>query len=156
MSKFESNVKQIPYPQETVYEKLSDLSNIEAVKDRIPEDKLQDLSFDSDHITVSVPPVGAITLRIIDRDAPKCIKFETEQSPIPFNLWIQLLPVTEETSKMKLTLEANINPVLKGMISGPLKEGLEKIADMLSMIPYDNVNVNGNGNGDENENENTI
>ena len=29
MSKFESNVKQIPYSQQSVYEKLSDLSNIE-------------------------------------------------------------------------------------------------------------------------------
>ena len=146
MSKFESNVKQIPYAQEKVYEKLSDLSNIEKVKDRLPEDKVNDLSFDKDHITVSVPPVGGITLRIIEREAPKCIKFETEQSPIPFNLWIQLLPVTEDSAKMKLTLDANINPFLKGMISGPLKEGLEKIADMLAMIPYDNGNDNGNGN----------
>ena len=152
MSKFESNVKQIPYPQEKVFEKLSDLSNIEAIKDRLPEDKVQDLSFDRDHIAVSVPPVGGITLRIIDRDIPKCIKFETEQSPIPFYLWIQLLPLSEESSKMKLTLEANINPFLKGMISGPLKEGLEKIADMLAMIPYDNVNVNEDENGNENEN----
>ena len=146
MSKFESNVKQIPYAQEKVYAKLSDLSNIEAIKDRLPEDKVKDLSFDSDHITISVPPVGSITLRIIEREAPKCIKFETEQSPIPFNLWIQLLPVTEESSKMRLTLQADINPFLKGMISGPLKEGLEKIADMLAMIPYDNVNVNDNDN----------
>ncbi len=146
MSKFESNVKQIPYAQEKVYEKLSDLSNIEKVKDRLPEDKVNDLSFDKDHITVSVPPVGGITLRIIEREAPKCIKFETEQSPIPFNLWIQLLPVTEDSAKMKLTLDANINPFLKGMISGPLKEGLEKIADMLAMIPYDNGNGNENGN----------
>ena len=137
MSKFESNVKQIPYAQEKVYEKLSDLSNIEKVKDHLPEDKVNDLSFDKDHITVSVPPVGGITLRIIEREAPKCIKFETEQSPIPFNLWIQLLPVTEDSAKMKLTLDANINPFLKGMISGPLKEGLEKIADMLAMIPYE-------------------
>ena len=152
MSKFESNVKQIPYAQEKVYEKLSDLSNIEKVKDRLPEDKVNDLSFDKDHITVSVPPVGGITLRIIEREAPKCIKFETEQSPIPFNLWIQLLPVTEDSAKMKLTLDANINPFLKGMISGPLKEGLEKIADMLAMIPYDNGNDNGNGN----ENGNTL
>ena len=107
---------------------------------------MKDLSFDSDHITISVQPVGSITLRIIEREAPKCIKFETEQSPIPFNLWIQLLPVTEESSKMRLTLQADINPFLKGMISGPLKEGLEKIADMLAMIPYDNDNVNVNDN----------
>ena len=53
MSNFESSVKVIPYSQERVYNKLSDLSNLEAVKDRLPKDKVQDLSFDSD--TLSFP-----------------------------------------------------------------------------------------------------
>ena len=52
MSKFESNVKQIPYSQQSVYEKLSDLSNIEKVKDRLPEDKAKDLEFTSDSISI--------------------------------------------------------------------------------------------------------
>lgn len=115
---------------------LSDLSNIERVRDRIPEDKLKDLSFDRDSITINGSPVGAVRLHIIERQEPKCIKFETEQSPIPFHLWIQILPVTDTTSKMKLTLEAELNPFIKGMVSGPLKEGLEKIADALTMIQY--------------------
>lgn len=34
-SKYESGVKQIPYPQQNVYERLSNLENIEKVKDRI-------------------------------------------------------------------------------------------------------------------------
>lgn len=136
MSKFESSIKQISSPQQAVYNMLSDLSNIERVRDRIPEDKLKDLSFDSDSITISGSPVGAVRLHIVERQAPKCIKFETEQSPIPFHLWIQILPVTDTTSKMKLTLEAELNPFIKGMVSGPLKEGLEKIADALTMIQY--------------------
>ena len=45
MTKFESTVKVIPYSQERVYEKLSDLSNLEALKDRLPEDKVKDISF---------------------------------------------------------------------------------------------------------------
>ena len=137
MSKFESNVKQIPYAQESVYEKLSDLRNIEKVRGQLPDDKVQDLEFDSDSITVSVPMVGKIALRIVEREEPKTIKFEAAQSPMPFNLWVQLLPVTDASSKMKLTLKADLNPFVKGMVSKPLKEGIEKIADMLAMIPYD-------------------
>ena len=116
---------------------LSDLSNIERVKDRMSDDRLQDLTFDTDSVSISVAPVGQISLRIIDRDEPKTIKFETEQSPIPFNMWIQLLPVTETTCKMKLTIKADINPFIKGMVSKPLQEGLEKIADVLTMIQYE-------------------
>ena len=136
MTKFESSVKQIPYPVEDVYRNISDLSNLERVRDRIPEDKLQDFQFDSDSVQVSVAPVGTIKLRIVEREENKCVKFETEQSPLPFNLWIQVLPVSETESKMKVTVKADIPFMLKGMVAGPLQDGVEKIADALSQIPY--------------------
>ena len=137
MATFESSVKQIPYAQQSVYEKLSDLNNLEQVKDNIPDDKASELEFTQDTISVNVPPVGKISMQIIEREEPKTIKFETVQSPMPFNLWIQLLPVTESTSKMKLTLKADINPFLKAMVSKPLPEGIEKIADMLALANYE-------------------
>ena len=136
MTKFESNVKQIPYSVEDVYRNISDLSNLERVRDRVPQDKLQDFQFDSDSVQVSVSPVGTIKLRICEREENKCVKFETEQSPMPFNLWIQVLPVTATESKMKVTVKADIPFMLKGMVSGPLQDGVEKIADALSQIPF--------------------
>ncbi len=136
MAKFESSVRQIPYPQQAVYNMLSDLTNIERVKDRVPEDKLKDLSFDKDSISISVPPVGAVSMRIIEREEPKTIKFESANSPMPFNFWIQLLPVSETESKMRLTIKADIPFMLKGMVTKPLQEGIEKIAEALAMIPY--------------------
>ena len=97
MTKFESSVKQIPYPVEDVYRNK---------------------------------------LRIIEREENKCIKFETVQSPLPFNLWIQVLPVSATESKMKVTVQADIPFMLKGMVAGPLQDGVEKIADALSKIPF--------------------
>ena len=149
MSTFESSIRQIPYPQQNVYEKLSDLSNLEKLKERyeqmkdtMPEEArkqaeaIKDLQFDSDSMSVNVPPVGNIKLRIVNREEPKCIKFETEQSPIPFNFWIQLLPVTSTTCKMKLTIKAELNMFIKQMVKKPLQEGIEKIADVLQMVQY--------------------
>ena len=136
MTKFESSIKQVPYAQEAVYKNLSDLQNLERVRDRVPEDKVQDFTFDHDSVSVSVPPVGKITLRICEREEPKCVKFESVDSPLPFNLWIQVLPVTETASKMKVTVKADIPFMLKGMVSGPLQDGVEKVADALSLIDY--------------------
>ncbi len=136
-TKFESSVKQIPYSQQAVYENISDLRNLEKVRDRMPQDKLQDFAFDEDSVSVSVAPVGELKLRICEREEPKCVKFETVQSPVSFNLWIQVLPVDEQNSKMKVTVKAELNPFIKGMVSGPLQDGVEKIADALSMIKYE-------------------
>ena len=137
MSKFESSIQQVPYSQEAVYRNISDMSNLEKVRHRVPEDKVKDFHFDQDSVSVNVPPVGEIRLRIINREEPKCVKFETEQSPLPFFLWIQVLPVTETSSKLKVTVDADIPFMLNGLVSGPLKEGVAKIAQALAMIPYE-------------------
>ena len=123
---FESNVKHVPYSQERVYNKLSDLNNLEGVRERLDmvkdklDGKLEDMSFDRDSITLKV----------------QGIKFEGDKSPIPLNLWIQILPVTQEEAKMKVTIRAEVNMFMKAMVSKPLQEGVEKLADMLAMLPY--------------------
>ena len=106
------------------------------MKDRIPEDKLKDLSFDADSISIK-SPMGDVKLHIVGREEPKCIKFETAQSPLPFDFWIQILPVDASTSKMKLTIKADMNPFIKTMVQKPLQEGIEKIADALQTIQYE-------------------
>ena len=136
MGKYESSIKHIPYPQKCVYDTLSDLSNIERVKDRIPEDKQKDLSFDKDSIAITAPMVGKIAMRIIEREEPKTIKFESVDSPLPFNLWIQLLPDDNDGARMKLTLKADIPLFAMAMVNKPLQEGIEKAADALAAIPY--------------------
>ena len=137
MTTFESKVKQIPYPQEAVYRNISDLSNLGRIRDRLPGDKIQEFVFDSDNVSINVPPVGTVSMRIVEREEPKCVKFETAQSPMDFNLWIQVLPVDANTSKMKVTVKADIPFMLKGMVSGPLQDGVDKVADALAMIPYE-------------------
>ena len=136
MSKFESKIKQVPYSQKSVFDMLSDLNNIERVRDRIPEDKIKDLEFDSDSVSIS-SPMGPVTLRVVERDEPKCIKFETEKSPVPMNLWIQMLPTSETESKLKVTISADLPFFMVAMAKKPLEEGVEKIAEALAMIPYE-------------------
>ena len=137
MAKFESSVKQLAYSQEAVYRNISDRRNLERVKDRVPDDKMKEFVFDRDTVSMNVPPVGKISIHIIDREEPKCVKFETAESPMPFNLWIQVLPTGEASSKMKITVDADIPFMLKGMVAGPLQDAVEKVADALAMIPYE-------------------
>ena len=149
MTKVESSVKQIPHSQRSVYAMLSDLSNIQRLKDHLPEeatdndemnkvkDKLKNLSFDQDSLSINVDPIGQVSMRIIERDEPKMIKLESEKSPFAFKFWIQVLPVTEASSKMKLTIDADIPFFAKSMVAKPLQEGIEKIADALAMIPFE-------------------
>ncbi|MCD8317482.1 MAG: SRPBCC family protein [Paraprevotella sp.] len=153
---FESQIKAVPYAQTCVYAKLADLNNLSVIKDRFSDpslrqamegkvsadqweqmsERIQNMTFTTDAVSCTVSPLGEISLQIIERDEPKCIKFETVNSPIHLNLWIQLLPTSDGTSKMKLTVGADLNPFIKGLVEKQLREGVEKLADMLAMIPY--------------------
>lgn len=156
MSEFKSAVKQIQAPQGAVYNKISDLSNLEGFKQRMADpamrekmatqmgqDKVEqflqyvdNVSFDTDSITISGSPVGNVCLRIIDREKPKCIKMQGEGTPIPLNLWIQLLPNGDDASALRVVLKAELNFFIKQMVSKPLQKAVDGIAEMLAHIPY--------------------
>lgn len=139
MASFESKVTHIPAPVDMVYDRLSDLNNLAALRDMIPADKaaqIKDMRFDADSCTINVDPVGELTLRIIEREPSKTIKFEAEKSPVPFNLWIQLLPVDERTTKTRITVKAEISAFLKPMLSKPLQDAVDRMAEILTVIPY--------------------
>ncbi len=136
MTEFVSEIKQIPQNDERIYAMLSDLSNLERIKDRIPGDKIKDFEFDSDSCSFSVSPIGKITFRIVDREPCKTIKFQTINSPVPLSLWIQLKQVQEMDTRMRLVVRTELNSFLKPMVSKPLQDALDKISTVLASLPY--------------------
>ena len=96
---FVSEVKQIPHNDERIFTMLSDLSNLERIKDRIPQDKIKNFEFDSDTCSFAVDPVGKITFQIVEREPNKLIKFTTPNSPVQWyrnlckRLWIKSRPL---------------------------------------------------------------
>ena len=139
MTEFVSEIKTIPYRNHIIYETLSDLNNLEKLKDRIPPDKIENFTFDTDSCSFSVQPVGKVRFSVIDREPLKTIKLITDQSPVEVTVWIQLKETGEQETKMRLTIKADLNPFLKPMISKPLQEGINQIADILASVPYETL-----------------
>jgi len=137
MTEFTSEIKTIPYNDERIFSMLSDLSNLERVKDRIPREHIKEFSFDSDSCHIEISPIGKVVFQIINREPFKTIKFETSNSPIPLLLWIQLKQATDNVTNMKLTVRAELNPLIKTMVSKQVQEGIDKIAEMLANLPYE-------------------
>ena len=141
MKRIESSVKQIPYPQESVFAKVSDLSNLKYITERIPADqadqfKVQDMECTPDRVSCSISPIGQIEIGVVSREPYKCVKMETLRSPIKLTLWIQIVSTGSSSCKIKLTADADLNIFMAKMVEKPLTEAVEKLADMLSMLPY--------------------
>lgn len=139
MTEFISDIKTIPYNNGVVYGVLSDLNKLELFKDKIPQDKIKDFTFDSDSCSFRVDPVGLVKFKIVEREPEKLIKFKSENLPFEVFLWLQLVGKTPLDTKMKLTVKAELNPFIKGMVAKPLKEALDKMADILSQLPYEKI-----------------
>ena len=153
LSKFESEVRYMSQDVQTVYNRFSDLRNLESLREKLsdpmvqekmaeqlPADKIEEakkqlegMVFDQDSVQLSTP-VGQLVLRIVERDEPKCIKFASEGSPIPLYLWIQLLPHGEVETKLRVTVGAEVNFFMKGMVSKPLQQAADGLANILSVI----------------------
>ncbi|MBR1668891.1 MAG: SRPBCC family protein [Bacteroidaceae bacterium] len=153
MAKYESQIKQVPYSQSAVYAKVSDLTNLTVIKERfndpnvqaqIPADKIEEvrkgieqMEFTTDTVSGPVGPIGNIAVKIVEREPEKCVKFASTNSPVSFKLWIQMLPTSDTTSKIKVTIDADLNFFMKQMLGSHLEKGVDKFADMLAMIPYE-------------------
>lgn len=138
---YESTIKTISSNEEVVFAMLSNLSNLEKVKDRIPQEKVKDMSFDADSLRFKVDGLGEIGFRIVNREPYKTIKFESEHIPLIIHFWVQLKQVADHETRLKLTLKADIPPMIKMMVDSKIKQGIEQMADMLTMIPYGVLNV---------------
>ncbi len=154
MAKYESQIKQVPYTQSAIYAKISDLTNLAVIKERfddptvqakMPADKIEEIrnvvdkmEFTTDTVSAPAGPIGGnISVQIVNREPEKCVKFSSTKSPVDFKLWVQVLPVNETSSKIKVTLDADLNFFMKQMLDKPLSQGVDKFADMLAMIPYE-------------------
>lgn len=153
LSKYESAVKHIGRPVAEVYERFADLRHLAGLKERLadpalqekmagrlPADKMEEarrqlesMTFDAD--SVSIPsPVGNLKLCIVEREPTKCIKLAGEGTPIPLYVWIQLLPTDEAACKLRVTVGAEVNLFMKGMVSKPLQQAADGLADVLALV----------------------
>ena len=130
---YESDIKTISSSEEMVFGILSDLNNLKKFQDN-PQiaDKLKDISFDTDSCSFSVEGFGKVGLQIVEREPFKSIKFESVNAPVKVNLWIQLKEVAEQDTRLKLTLKAELPTMIKMMVDKKLKEGINKMAELLA------------------------
>lgn len=152
MAKYESKVREVNALQESVYNRLSDLSQLQVLKDNMPEEakaqikakmneetggklQLSNFSFATDTANFKVNGMD-VCIRIIDREPLKCVKFTADNSPVAFTLWIQMLPQGPYQTKIRVTLDIDIPFYLRPMIGSKLDGAADQIAEMLTKIPY--------------------
>lgn len=142
MTTYQSSVKHIAAPAERVFNKLSNLRQlepfVEKLKEQVPDDKvkIKDVVVNDDSIYFCIEPMGTLGLKLIEKEPFKTLKFESDKSPIDFNFWIQFVEKEPGDTKIRLTLKADIPFMIKMMLKDKLEQGIEMAAEALTKIEY--------------------
>ncbi len=139
MTEFVSEVKTIQHRDADVYRVLSDPRNLQKVKGELPDDQILDLIFDEASISFRVEPIGAVRFLVIEREPYKRVKFRSEKLPFDVYLWVELFATGEKDTSLRLTLRAELNAFIRGMVEKPMRELLEKMSEVLTRLPYDRL-----------------
>ena len=136
-SKYESKITLAPCSAKQIYAVLSNMQNLERVKDMIPQDKVQEMEIAPDRVRLKVDGLAQkITIAIVDRIENDTVKFGAEGIPMNANFWIQMKELSPTDTRLKLTVKADIPMMFKFMIEKKLQQGLDQAAEMLAQFPY--------------------
>lgn len=127
MTEFESKIVAIHRKSEDVYRVLSDFRLFTPF---IPTDKLEGWTAQEDSCSFIINGVGQTGLKIVEKEPFKTIKVTGDgKLPFEFFLWVQLVAANPNDTRMKLTLKADLNVMLKMMLQKQLAEGIDKMAE---------------------------
>ena len=136
-SKYESKITSAACSAAQVYRVLSNMENLNRVKDMIPKDKIQEMEIEPDRVRLKVDGLAQkITIAIVDRMENDTIKFGAEGIPMQANFWIPMKEVSPVDTRLKLTIKADIPFMFKMMLEKKLQTGLDQAAEMLAQFPY--------------------
>ncbi len=124
MQEYISKQVQLLRPANVIYEAISRFDRLTpAVADRVEEWQAteESCSFKVKGFTVR--------LRMAERVEPKHVKITGAGVPMDFAFWVQLHPVSECDTRLRLVLHAELNMMMRMMIGSKLQQALDQIAD---------------------------
>ncbi|MCQ2229150.1 MAG: SRPBCC family protein [Bacteroidales bacterium] len=133
-TKYESAIKVVTNSASVIYNKLADFQNFNGV---IPQDKVQNWEATRDTCRFSIDNMGEIGLRIADREENACVKYTADGATrFNFNIWVQMKEVEPYNSRIKVTLKADLNPMIKMMVGSQLQKFVDMLAESIALHPY--------------------
>lgn len=136
--KYESKIGKVNASAGSVYAVLTNLENLQRFADVIPQDKIKELEISRESIRFKVEGLGPkITIKIVEKEENKLIKYGAENIPIPLNAWIQLKEVDAHDTRMRITIKTDVPMMLRMMLNAKMQTSLDQAIDMLCSIKYE-------------------
>lgn len=131
--KIVSKIGQINNQDEKIFNFIADFDNFQKI---LPPQYAGQFESNGDTCKISLKGMP-LTLRIIDKEPFKTVKI-AQEDPNPQNvfMWIQLKSMDAYDTRIRITIHADLNMMMRKMAKKPLQQFVDGLVDGLSSIPY--------------------
>lgn len=128
----------ISSPREAVFNKLSDFKNLEPLTKNLTDSPVTIEVIDSNKCDIAIPMGGNLTVYFKEKVPHEKLVLSKAISalPISFDITITLKDIEPQKTAITLNLDADLPGFAKALVGNKLNDGMEKIAEMLTRIPY--------------------
>jgi len=129
METFKSKEVDMKYPSYAVFASFSDLT---LLKDRLPEEYRDKVSVTQDTVEGDYNGMH-LGMRVAERiPTSRIIMRPMEGFPLDFSLIFDIEDTSASTSKLKVSIEAQMNFIMKAMLGGKIQSMLDQITEKLA------------------------
>ena len=130
MNTYESKIVSVKRLDEDLFKILSNFKNFTPF---VQTAKIENWQAEEDWCKFDVKGLGTAGLKIIECEPNKTIKITGDGGiPFEFFFWIQLKQVAPYDTRLKLTLKAELNMMMKMMVGSKLQEGIDTMAEQIA------------------------
>lgn len=127
MSTIKSNTSEIPQSAKQVYDFVVDLNNLESLMPK----EVGEWKSETDNCEFTLKGMAKLGMKIKETKEPEMIQLEsTDVSPFAFTLNCNIESTDDANkSKVNMVLEADLNPMLSMLATGPLTNFLNVLIE---------------------------
>ena len=127
LSYFESRSGKLTCSSEEVYTFVTDIRNFERF---IPQGTINNWLSDKESCSFNVSMLGTVSLRIAEKEMFKKVVYNGDAlKKNDFTLVLDIVNSVKNTAEVKVSLNADLNPMLKMMASKPIVQFLEMLVN---------------------------
>jgi carbon monoxide dehydrogenase subunit G len=131
MTNYKSTLITVQKTQLEVFNFLSDYNNFGKL---MPEQVTNWQSTDTE-CSFTIQGMASLQMKIVERRANDLISMESfGKTPIKFTLFVNIEAVNDQSCSALVSIDADINPMLKMMLDKPLSNLVEKLATKIPQV----------------------
>ncbi|MBE9488138.1 MAG: polyketide cyclase [Bacteroidetes bacterium] len=127
MTEYVSKQVAINKPDSMIYMSLSNFDNFSPML----KDKVEGWQATVDNCSFKLKGF-TLKLKMLEKEPCKTIKISGDDIPFEFYFWVQLHQVAEGDTRMRLTIHAKLNKMMKMMIGKKLQKGVDEMANQIA------------------------